>query len=190
MKVVFWVFTLASIITMSSTRIGADARTAPYRLWQIAQRSGTANKEQLLEVAVPSSAIVRLKQGGSYTGELIAFNSGNLQLAANGSSETVPLSQIKQVEFQDDVWIVTPAGTRKPVPIRGITIPIEAVPITAFNLENPPHTALLKLETVLSQSEFERLSSKADRIHVLKKIQFESSEKMTIMIVGARRAAN
>ena len=190
MKVVFWVFTLALTITMLLTGIVADARIAPYRLWQIAQRSGNANKKQLLEVAVPSSVIIRLKQGGSYTGELIAFNSRNLEVTANSFSETVPLSQIKQVEFQDDVWIVTPAGTRKRVPIRGITIPLEAVPITAFNLKNPPHTALLNLETVLSQSEFERLSSKADRIHVIKKIQFESSEKMTIMIVGARRPTN
>ncbi len=66
---------------------------------------------------MPSSAIVWLKQGGSYTGELIAFNSRNLTVAANSFSETVTLSQIKEVEFQGDVWIATPNGTRQGVPI-------------------------------------------------------------------------
>ena len=157
----------------------------------MSQNLEIAKNEQLLEVAVPSSAIVRLKQGGSYKGELIAFNTKNLEIAANGFSETVTLSQIKQVEFQEDVWIVTPNGTRKRVPIRGgITIPLEAVPVSALNLGNPPSTAILNLETVLSREEFERLSNQTDRIHVVKKILFESSEKMTIRIVGARRSAN
>ena len=182
--------TLALTIAISLAGMGGDALTTAYRSREIAQRSGTVNQERLLTVAVPSSAIVRLKQGGSYTGGLTAFNSRNLVIAANGSSETVPLSQIKQVEFQGDVWIVTPEGTRKRVPIRGITIPLEAVPVTAFNLGNPPHTAMLNLETVLNQEEFERLSGQTDRIHVVKKILFESPETMTIRIVGARRVAN
>ncbi len=190
MKGAFQGLTLALAIIISLTGIREEARTTTYKSWEIAQSSGTANKEQLLEVAVPSSAIVRLKQEGSYTGELIAFNSTNLMIAANGFSETVLLSQIKQVEFQGDVWIDTPAGTRKRVPIRGITIPLKAVPVTAFNLGNPPHTAMLNLETVLSQEEFERLSSQTNRIHVVKKILFESSETMTIRIVGARRGVN
>ena len=146
-----------------------------------------ANNEQLLEVAVPTSAIVRLKQGGSFTGELIAFNSRDLVITANGFSETVTLSEIQQVEFQGDVWIATTNGTRKRVPIRGLTIPLEAVPVSALNLGNPPSKAVLNLETVLSREEFEKLSGQPDRIHVLKKILFESSEKMTIRIVGARK---
>lgn len=88
--------------------------------------------------------------------------------------------------FQGDVWIVTPEGTRKRVPIRGITIPLAAIPVTAFKLENPPQTAMLNLET-LNKEEFERLSSQTDRIHVVKKILFESPQTMTIRIVGARR---
>ena len=187
MKRAFQGLTFTLAIILSLTVIREEAKTSTYKLWEITQSSPTANKEQLLEVVVPSSAIVRLKQKGSYTGELIAFNSKNLVITANGFSETVPLSKIEQVEFQGDVWIVTQAGTRKRVPIRGISIPLEAVPVTAFNLVNPPHTAMLNLETVLSQEEFDRLSSQTKRIHVVKKILFESSETMTIKIVGARR---
>ncbi len=190
MKVAFQVLIFTLGIIISLTGIREKARTTTYGSWEIAQSSGTTNKEQLLEVAVPSSAIVRLKQEGSYTGELIAFNSTNLMIKANGFSETVPLSQIKEVEFQGNIWIETPAGTRKRVPIRGLTIPLEAVPVTAFNLGNPPNTAMLNLERVLSQEEFERLSNQTNRVHVVKKILFESSETMTIRIVGARGLAN
>ncbi len=187
MKVVFRLFTLVLTIVMSLSGIGGDARTTAYRSWEIAQRSQTSKKEQLLEVAVPTSAIVRLTPKKSYTGELIDFNSRNLEITANGFSEKVALSEVKQIEFKGDVWIVTPNGTRKRVPIRGITIPLEGVPVKAFKLENPPHKAMLDLATVLNEEEFERLSGQTNRVHVVKKILFESSETMTIRIVAARR---
>lgn len=189
MKVVFRVLNLALTIAISLSLAGidAEARKITDEAGEIEQPSETTNKEQLLEVAVPPSAIIRLKQEGSYTGELIAFNSTNLVITANGFSETVPLSQIKQVEFQGEIWIDSPTGSRKRLPIRGLSIPFEAVPVTAFNLGNPPNTAILDLETVLSEPEFERISSQTKRIHVVKKILFESSETMTIKIVGAKR---
>ncbi|NEP53053.1 MAG: hypothetical protein F6K65_31340 [Moorea sp. SIO3C2] len=187
MKPVFRVLTLLLTIIMSLTGIEGETRTIAYRSREIAQRSATANKKQLITLVVPSSAIVRFKQGGSYTGELTAFNSQNLRIAANGSSEIVSLSQISQVEFPGDLWIFTPEETRKRVPIRGITIPLEAVPVMGFNLEDPPYTATLNLETVLSHEEFERLSGQTNRIYVVKEILFESTKTMTIKIVRARR---
>ncbi len=194
MNVVFRLFTLALIITTSLSGIGGNARISAYRSWEIAQTSENINKEQLLEVFVPTSAIVRLTKGGSYTGELRAFNAQNLEITANNFSQIFSLSQIKQVEFQGDVWIVTPNGTKKRLrlPIRGITIPLEKVPVTAFKLENPPHKAILDLGTVLNEEEFDRLSSKTNKIHVVKKILFDSQENklpetMTIRIVPAKR---
>ncbi len=186
MQGVYRVCNLAIIFAVLIPGIGADASLTADKSWKIAQSSPSINEEQLLEVVVPSSTIVRLKQGGSYTGMLTAFNSQNLAIAANGFSETVPLSQIQELEFQGDVWIPTPEGNRKRVPIRGITIPLEEIPVNAFNLGNPPQTAVLNLETVLSQEEFERLSGQTEKIHVVKKILFESAETMTIRLVGAR----
>ena len=192
MKVVFRLFTLALIITTYLSGIGGNARISAYRSWEIAQTSENTNKEQLFEVVVPTSAIIRLTQGKSYTGELRAFNAQNLEITANNFSQIFSLSQIKQVEFQGDVWIVTPNGTKKRLPIRGITIPLEKVPVTAFKLENPPHKAMLDLGTVLNEEEFDRLSSKTNKIHVVKKILFDSQENklpetMTIRIVPAKR---
>jgi hypothetical protein len=187
MKVVFQSLTLALAFAISVTGVEGNSRTIPYSFGGMAQGLEAQKKEQVLEIAVPSLAIVSLKPGSSYTGALTAFNSRNLTIAAGGYSKTFSLSQIKQVEFQGDVWIVTPDGTRKRLPIRGIPIPLEVVPVTAFQLENPPHRAKVNLETVLSREEFERLSSPTDRIHVVKKILFVSPEKMTISIVAAKR---
>lgn len=186
MQSVFHVCNLAIIFAVLIPGIGADASLTADKSWKIAQSSPSINKEQSLEVVVPDSTIVRLKRGGSYTGMLTAFNSQKLAIATNNFSETISLSQIKQVEFQGDVWISTPEGNRKRVPIRGITIPLEEVPVNAFNLGNPPQTAMINLETVLNQEEFERLSDQTEKIYVVKKILFDSTETMTIRLVGAR----
>ncbi len=187
MKVVLRLFTLALTITICLSCMDRDTRTIPYSSSEMTPKSKNTNKEPLLELAVPNSAIVRLKQGNSYTGKLTAFNVENLEIVANSFSETVTFSQIKQVEFQGDIWIVISNETRKRVPIRGLSIPLEAVPVNAFKLENPPHKAVLDLGTVLNEEEFERLSSQTNKIYVVKKILFDSSETMTIRIVAVRR---
>lgn len=181
---------LAIIFVVLIPGLGADESLTADKSGKIAQSSPSINQEQLLEVVVPSSTIVRLKQGGSYTGMLTAFNSQNLVITANGFSETVPLSQIQELEFQGDVWIPIPEGNRRRVPIRGITIPLEAVPVNAFNLGNPHQRATVNLEKVLSQEEFERLSGLTEKIYVVNKILFESADIMTIRLVGARSSAN
>ena len=187
MKVAFWKLTFAFVIILSVIGIKGEARTNVENSGKISQSSLIANNQQLLEVAVPSSAVVRLPQGGSSTGELTAFNPKDLVISASGFSETVALSEIKEIEFQGDVWITTTSGTRKRVPIRGLTIPLEAVPVSALNLDTPPSKAVLNLETVLSKEEFEKLTGQTKRIHVIKKILFDSSDKMTIDVVGARK---
>ena len=187
MNQAFWKLTFAVAIIIALAGIKGEARTNVNNSWQISQSSEIVNNEQLLNVLVPPSAIVRVKQGGSSTGELIAFNSKDLVISANGSSATVALSEITEIEFQGDIWIATENGTRKRVPIRGTSIPLDAVPVSALNLSDPPSTAEINLENVLSTEEFEKLTGQAKRIHVIKKILFESSEKMTIRIVGARK---
>ncbi|MEM9276438.1 MAG: hypothetical protein AAGA80_26335 [Cyanobacteria bacterium P01_F01_bin.143] len=187
MNQAFWRLTVAFAIIISLAGIKGEARTNGNNSWQISQSTEIANNEQLLNVLVPPSAIIRFKQGGSSTGELIAFNSQDLVISASGSSATVALSEITEVEFQGDIWISTPNGTRKRVPIRGTSIPLEAVPVSALNLDNSPSTAEINLENVLSKEEFDKLTGQTNRIHVIKKILFESSEKITIRIVGARK---
>lgn len=177
MKVVFRFFILALTITMSLAGIGADARTDPYKLWQIGQRLEFKRQERLLEVAIRESAIIRFKRGGSYTGKLTAFNSQNLTIDSEGSSETIPLSQIEEVEFQGSIWF---EGKKTRPPIRGIKI-LPDLPVTALNLANPPIVASLSLKTMSSEG-FERFSSNANCPCTISKIILQSTEKMTVKL--------
>ncbi|MEO1006799.1 MAG: hypothetical protein AAFW67_13330, partial [Cyanobacteria bacterium J06638_38] len=90
MNQAFWklTFALAVIIPLSVT--GKQVRTASKAQWQIAQILQFKEQEQLLEVAIRESAIVRFKEGGSYSGKLTAFNPQNLTIDLGGTSETIP----------------------------------------------------------------------------------------------------
>jgi small nuclear ribonucleoprotein (snRNP)-like protein len=149
----------------------------------IAQDSGNRD-EKVLEVALPESATVTLVAGESYTGELTAFDSTELTISVDSFSETFSLAQISNVEFQGEVWFTNSEGRRRRASIRGIVIPIEDVPVSALELSPSPDLATLDLENVLSDSEFIRL---ADEPRALKKIQLDSSEIMTVKIVGIRQ---
>ena len=177
MKAVFRFFILALIIIMSLAGIGAEAGTASFKLWQIAQRLQFNRQQRLLEVAIRESAIIRLKRGISYTGKLTAFNSRNLTIELAGTSETIPLSQIEEVEFQGSIWF---RGKKTRPPIRGIKI-LPDLPVTALNLANPPILASLSLKTMSSEG-FARFSSNANCPCTISKIILQSTEKMTVKL--------
>ena len=177
MKGVFRFFILALTITMSLAGIGVEARTAPYKLWQIAQRLEFDRQQRLLEVAIRESAIIRFKRGGSYTGKLTAFNSQNLTIELAGNSETIPLSQVEEIKFQGAIWF---KGERTYPPIRGIKI-LPDLPVTALNIANPPIVASLSLKTMSSEG-FARFSSNANCPCTISKIILEGREKMTVKL--------
>lgn len=135
------------------------------------------SQETALEVAVPDKATVVLKRGNPLTGGLTAFNQASLRLSAGGYSETVPLNQIKSIEFQGDVWI---EGEPLPSRIRGYVKTWPGVPVTAFRLQNPPQSAKVNLNRVLTPEELRKLLNIKDKVHVLYKISFNSPQKMTL----------
>ncbi|GAB4377391.1 MAG: hypothetical protein Kow00121_26700 [Elainellaceae cyanobacterium] len=153
----------------------------PLELAQLAQISESAN-QRVLEVALPESATVRLTAGGSYTGELTAFNSTHLTLSANSYSETVPLAQVQQVEFQGDVWIRNADGVIRLGPVRGYPVTFNRVPVAALELADSSSIGRLNLNNVLNDEEFARLSRDTDRIHAVTKILFESSDVMEVTV--------
>ena len=183
MKKTFWKLTFAVAIIIPLTAIGVKVRTAPYKQWQIAQSLQFKKQERLLEVAIRESAIVRFKQGGSYSGKLTAFNSQNLTIDIEGTSETIPLSQIEEVEFQGAVWI---RGEPTRPPIRGIKI-LPDLPLTALELANPPIKASLSLKTMSSEG-FERFSRNENCPCMISKIilqdtdTLQSTKKMTVKL--------
>jgi hypothetical protein len=135
------------------------------------------SQETALEVAVPDKATVVLKRGNPLTGRLTAFNQASLRLSAGGDSETVPLNQIKSIEFEGDVWI---EGEPLPSRIRGYVKTWPGVPVTALRLQNPPQSAKVNLNRVLTPEELRKLLNIKDKVHVLYKINFNSPQKMTL----------
>ena len=186
MKGISLVFALVCVTIIFLAGLGENVTATTTGQLELVQNSGISN-QKILEVVLPVSAIVRLTSGGSYTGELTAFNSTNLTLSASGFSQIVPLAQIRQVDFQGDVWIPNEAGTRRRGRIRGLTQTLVGVPLTALELGDPSNIGTLNLETVLSQEEYERLSSNPERIHVIKELLFETPGETTVKVVAVRR---
>lgn len=144
--------------------------------WQGSARSqGT-----VLEVAVPDKATVTRKQGASLTGQLTAFNQTSLTLSAEGYSEKVPLTQVKAIAFEGDVWI---PGKHLPIEFRAIKIKIlPDLPIQALKLGNPPRQGTIALATMSPQGRERLLEDTQNKPHGVKKILLNSSAKMTIHI--------
>ncbi len=144
--------------------------------------------QQILTVAVPKSATIFLKKGESYTGHLTAFDAKNLALTAEDYSQSFPIKDIKQIDFsKDDVWIMTPEGTSRRLPIRGIPIPIENIPITSFSLKDELIEGTINLGQVLTPEEFEKLTKDPKKIRVVQTIIFQDSDTLTIKLIAVKR---
>lgn len=186
MKGISRAFTLSCVTIICLAGLGKHVTAMTRERLEFAQASIISN-QRMLEVALPESATVRLTAGGSYTGELTAFDAENLTLSANGFSQTVPVAEILQVEFQGNVWIHNPDGQIRSRRIRGISVTLEGVPTNALELTDSSNLAMLDLEAVLSDGEFDQLSSNPNLIHALKQLQFSDSESMAVKIVAVRR---
>ncbi len=171
------ILALTIAISLAGIGIGGNARTAPYKLWQIAQSLQFNKQQRLLEVAIRESAIIKLKRGSSYSGKLTAFNSQNLTIELAGASETIPFSQIEEVEFQGSIFF---EGKKTRPPIRGIKI-LPDLPVTALDLANPPIMASLSLKT-MSNEGFERFSENENCPCMIAKIILQNNEKMTVKL--------
>lgn len=144
--------------------------------------------QQILTVAIPKSATFFLKEGKSYTGQLTAFDAKNLSLTAEEYSQSFPIKDIKQIDFsKDDVWIITPEGTSRRLPIRGISIPIDNIPLTSFRLDNGLIQGTINLDQVLTPEQFEKLTKDPKKIRVVKTIIFQDSDTLTIKLISTKR---
>ncbi|MDY7048645.1 MAG: hypothetical protein RPG89_08510 [Microcystis panniformis WG22] len=144
--------------------------------WQSSARS----QRTVLEVAVPDKATVTRKQGASLTGQLTAFNQTSLTLSAEGHSEKVPLTQVKAIAFEGDVWI---PGKHPPIEFRAFAIKIlPDFPLQGLKLGNPPRQGTINLATMSPQGRERLLEDTQNKPHGVKKILLNSSTKMTIHI--------
>jgi hypothetical protein len=148
-------------------------------LW-VSMVASVGSQSTVLEVVVPDTATVVRKQGTPLTGRLKAFEETKLTLSAGGETETVPLNQVKSVSFEGDVWI---EGRSLPAKIRG-DFPkiIEALPVKAFKMNEPPKTAKIALDTMSDQGLQRLLKDIQDKSYGVKFILLDSPQKMTVKI--------
>jgi len=148
-------------------------------LWA-SMAASVGSQSTVLEVAVPDTATVVRKQGTPLTGRLKAFGETKLTLESGGYSETVPLNQVKSVSFEGDIWI---EGRSLPAKIRG-DFPkiIEALPVKAFKLNEPPKTAKIALETMSDKGRQQLLKDTQNKSYGVKAILLDSPQKMRIKI--------
>jgi len=144
---------------------------------------GHAIRRSAWPVALPPTATVRLKQGGSLSGRLVGFSGSQLILSAASQSEAVPLGQVSMVEFAQlqDLWVNLPNGGRQQVrPIRGMSLPIPGVPRSAVKVNGATDTAIVDLTTVLSEEQFAKLTRHPSVVFVLKQIELTADDHLLL----------
>lgn len=143
--------------------------------------AGVGGQVKVLEVVVPDTATVVRNQGASLTGQLTAFNEKTLTLTAAGYAEAIPLSQVKSIDFEGDIWIEGKPLSSK---IRGYTQTCQGIPIKAFILHKSTakqkSTAKINLNKVSKPKDCRNLGDLKNKTPVLAKISFDSPQTMTI----------
>ncbi len=149
---------------------------------ELARSGGGTHSGRVLEVALPESATVRLTSGRSVSGKLTRFSASDLTLSIRGQSQTLPHAQIRQVEMRGSVWIPNPDGNREARPIRGSSRSWENVPVSALVWNDSSNLASLNLQGVLTQRQFNSLTSNPALIYALSRVSFESSNSNTMNV--------
>lgn len=149
---------------------------------ELARSGGGTHSGRVLEVALPESATVRLTSGRSVTGKLTRFSASDLTLSVSGQSRTLPHAQIRQVEMRGTVWIPNPDGNIEAYRIRGLSQSLENVPVSALVWNDSSNLASLNLQGVLTQGEFNSLTSNPSLIYALSRVSFESSSSNTMNV--------
>jgi hypothetical protein len=149
-----------------------NAGMAIYTNSSSAKKSYFSSQKTDLEVAVPETATISRNDGkSSLTGSLSDFSDKDVTISANGYSETVPLTQIKSIEFNGDIWI---KGRALPARIRGITKTLEGMPVGSFKLGSSQKNAVISLKTMTSRGLERFLKDTANKPFGMKAIILES----------------
>jgi hypothetical protein len=136
-------------------------------------------------VALPSTATVRLKKGGSLSGRLVKLTPTAVTLGVGQQSQTVALARVSTIEFvkPNDLWVSLPNGRRQQVrPIRGLSLPIEAVPSSAVQIIGPNDTATVDLTPVLSEPQFAKLNKDPGVVFVLSRVEVTAYGMLSLLV--------
>lgn len=135
-------------------------------------------------VALPATATVRLKQGASLSGRLVKLTASTITLALGQQSQTLELAKVSSIEFTkpNDLWVTLPNGRRQLRPIRGLSLPIDALPSSAIQVERGSDTALVDLTAVLSEAQFAKLTRNPDLVYVLNWLEVSADGSIRLRV--------
>lgn len=136
-------------------------------------------------VALPATATVRLKQGGSLSGQLVALTPSALTLAVGPQRQTVAMAKVSTIDFQqgNDLWVTLPNGIRQQVrPIRGLSLPLDALPGSALQVDAASAVAIVDLTPVLTSQQFAKLTHNPAVVHVLQRLQVTADGRLGLLV--------
>lgn len=148
-------------------------------------RPAAAGSRSAWPVALPATAIVRLKQGGSLSGQLVALTPTAVTLAVGPQRQTVAMAKVSTIDFQqsNDLWVTLPNGIRQRVrPIRGLSLPLDALPSSALRVDAVSAVAIVDLTPVLSAEQFAKLTHNPDVVHVLQRLQVSADGNLALLV--------
>ena len=148
-------------------------------------RPAAAASRSAWPVALPASATVRLKQGGSLSGQLVALSPTALTLAVGPQRQTVAMAKVSTIDFQqsNDMWVTLPNGIRQQVrPIRGLSLPLDALPGSALRVDADSATAIVDLTQVLTVEQFAKLTHNPDVVHVLQRLEVAADGSLGLLV--------
>jgi hypothetical protein len=175
------------LLALVATLVLPVAPTAVVLLPQAAvqARPAVAASRSAWPVALPGTATVRLKQGGSLSGRLVKLTPAALTLAVGQQSQTVALASVSAIEFAqpNDLWVSLPNGRRQQVrPIRGLSVPIDALPSSAIQVDGERDTAVVDLTAVLTDEQFDRLNRNPDVVYVLSRLKVRDEGRLELRV--------
>ena len=138
-----------------------------------ARPAAAAASRHAWTVALPATATVRLRQGGSLSGRLLKLTATSITLAMGPQSRTLDLADVSGIDFAtpNDPWVTLPQGRRQLRPIRGLSLPLDPLPSAAIQLNRGSETAVVDLTPVFSEAEFAKLTGNPEVVHLLTRLE-------------------
>jgi hypothetical protein len=190
MKVLLDTLNLALVIALTATSQNVRAVTGAIK---VAQVQNTVNNKPI-NLALPTSADIKLRDGNSQTGRITAFDSKGktIQVSRGNDSVLVSSTQVRQITFRKDSLFYPSPGKlvmRGEDNAKAKQSNWSGIPISKFKLINPEFgQASVDLASVKNQKELRQIQSVAVKsLYVLDEIVFEPAGKMTIKVTPSDR---
>jgi hypothetical protein len=192
MKILLKTLSFASIVALAAIVANIPFVTGTM---EIAQAQKAVNNKPI-DLALPTTAQVLLKNGSSLTARVRAFDSKGqkIQFSLSGDSRSFSVAEVKQITFRKDKGSLVYTSKGELV-IRGENSAKATqstwlgIPLQAFELIDPQRgQASVNLATVKNQKEIRQIQSVAvNSLYVADEIEFTPAGKMTIKVTPIDR---